>query len=91
MHLPNHRLSVFVVVPQRVDIVRSIVSARIDAHVLTAAQHNLLAPVADQVARETRVVLRPVVHVAARRGEQSSFAWFVDLRISLRAGRVQDF
>ena len=65
VHLPYHRLAVLVVEPKARHIVGGTHSRGINTDVLTAANHNLLAPVAYQVALEARSILRPVVHVAA--------------------------
>ena len=89
-HLPHHRLAVLVVEPQAGHAVGRVEASAIDTQARAATHDNLLAPVADDVALETGVVLRVVVHVTARRGKESACARLLNLRLLCRSGTVQN-
>ena len=65
--LPGHAVTVDMVVPQRRHAPRALVAGGIDAQglVVAGAQDKLLAPVAEDVAEEARVILRRVVEGTA--------------------------
>ena len=97
--LPCHAVAILMVVPEGVDAVVRGVVRRVDVEcrVVAGAQHELLAPVADDVALGRRVVLRRVVE-DARGGVESravverhsAIAPLGDLDRALHAGRVHD-
>ena len=65
--LPYHSVAVLVVVPECVEAMFRCSNGGVDAKigVVTCAEHHLLAPVAEDVARGAWVVLRVVVHLAS--------------------------
>ena len=91
--LPHHGLTVLVIVPQGVETMTSGVRRGVDAQggAAVGAQHNLLAPVAEDVTCSTGVVLRPVVHVAIGRHEDASATGLRYSSILFRAGAVKQF
>ena len=62
--LPRHGVTILMVGPERGHGPRTLVAADVDAQGIARTYYNLLAPVADDVAEEARIVLRRVVQVA---------------------------
>ena len=94
VHLPHHCLTVLVVEPEGIDGIGCRHTTGVDADIVVALTHthdDFFAPVTHDVAREARVVLGPVVHLASRRSEKTTAAWLEDGGLALSARTVKYF
>ena len=78
-HLPHHRITVLVVIPQRIVTPRGFDRGGIDTDSIIASAHdNLLTPVTEEITLITRRTLGIVVGQGTRQRSNLAFAIFED-------------